>query len=862
MIKQFVLKQLGLIIITLTILGCGTSYVEVKPTVAPIQNKSTYSVATSSKKNTIELNPEELSSVAIIDLKVVEENHGSTIIAYVDTNKKITFRYLNNSKFNINLDGKTLEGNEIKLNTYITGKNVFDANKNFFVYVASKNEAIVAPFSLSNITKLASKNLQNDFYRIRSNAPIKQVLLLPKNDLQEIVVVTEDNQISLWQLNTNKQAKLNKILIKHDNEIIFAKMSKSGKYLAYSDKNKLKIFNIYDSKVSASFNVDQITSMDFSPNEQRIAVASKSKYIKEYDIEKGLEVGEFMHDHFNTVNGLEYDSFDKNIITTAGDDGRLRTWEWAGNKANPMTFNSYIDNWNSLVDLSGSGKRFHNYFSFTLTVNQNPVFFNPASGRNHCTMDYFANKFYDERFEQPFYKQYSPNITRCSILGTKEQIIDYANKDVLEQLVNIYVDAMIRPKNEYTQINSKIVSQARNFFLALNGGQYFGLTKINGEIYAYGTGYKDAVFSYIEKAHPKFGEFKLTNNGVSTEYQAYPCKECTVEFDSLRFSHDNRIEKFNIYNIHKFGSGKDWHDSYESIELINKTKFSIVKKNTVEIWDIQDVPKLENIIQENGEIYAIAYDKTKNLLAIGSSSKVIKIWDLNTMSLVGQLSGHTENVISLKFLHNGTKLISAGGDDKTIKIWDINTMTNIKSIQNDGRTVSQIFILPDEKQFLFVNHQDGMVSNSKIRIYDASTYSEINTISPQIGYIKAIKYLQDSNQILAISSGEAFGSVKTHLFSKINLKTSEQQKYQFHPNFQFTKNFIIDKEKNIIVVVGNSAILEVLDLNTLAKIRTIDFGLDEKGKYDTLTSLAYTEDKKLIAGSKVSGINMLTRIPK
>lgn len=854
--SKLISKLLGFTGMALIISGCSTSYVEVKPSVIPPQEKSTYTIETSRKKGAVKINEEGQKSVGIIDLRATKDAYGNTILAYIDTNKQITFRYDHNAQFKISIDNKTFEGSEIKLNAYMTGENVFDMDKSSFVYIADKDEAIVSPTLLSDFGKLWNKTHQNDFHHIRTKSAIKKVFLLPKKDMQEVITITADNQILLWQLLPNKQVKLSKTLLKDSGEILFAKMSKSGKYLSFGDKRKLQILNISNAKLSATFNIDQATAIDFSPNEQQIIVASKSSNISEYDIEKNLKIREFRHDHHNVVNGLMYDSLDKNIITTAGDDGRLEIWEWIGDKVTQNTFHSFVDHWNSSISLAG-GKIFGR---IAIEVNENHVYLNPSGGRNHCSVNKFVNEFYNQRMNHPFYKKYSPNITGCSILGTKDQIIDFANKDILEQHLNTFVDTMAQQGGGHSQQNPQVMNRLRNFFLNLNGGQYFGLTQINGDVYAYGTGRKDAIFSYVQRLKPKPGAAELKHLQIGPDPQAYNCKECTVDFDTLQFSHQNVIEKFTVYHIHKFGSTQSWHDAYEKVESMGSNKLLAVKKNTVEIWNIQDMPKLENIIQENGEVYTIAYDKTKNLLAIGSSSKIIKIWDLNTMTLIGQLPGHTKSIVSLKFYNNGTKLISAGADDNTIKIWNITTMTNIKSIQNEGRSVGQISLFPNEDRFLFVNHVDGMVSNSIIRVYDTKEFNEIKTFSPEIGYIKAVKYIPETNQIFALSSGKAFANSYDHLFTKINVSTSEQKNYPFATSFPYSKEFIVDLDKKLIVVAGNRSALEVLDFNTLAKVKTIDFGLGEKGEFDSLTSLIYTEDKKLIAGSKLNFINILTNI--
>ena len=47
----------------------------------------------------------------------------------------------------------------------------------------------------------------------------------------------------------------------------------------------------------------------------------------------------------------------------------------------------------------------------------------------------------------------------------------------------------------------------------------------------------------------------------------------------------------------------------------------------------------------------------------------IQLWDVKTGRSLGTLSGHTEQIETLMFSHDG-KMLASGSDDGTVLLWD------------------------------------------------------------------------------------------------------------------------------------------------------------------------------------------------
>ena len=57
---------------------------------------------------------------------------------------------------------------------------------------------------------------------------------------------------------------------------------------------------------------------------------------------------------------------------------------------------------------------------------------------------------------------------------------------------------------------------------------------------------------------------------------------------------------------------------------------------------------------------------------------MIKIWDAFNGKLLGQLKGHTSQVLAMGFHPKKSRILVTGANDKTVKVWDIDTFTLLK----------------------------------------------------------------------------------------------------------------------------------------------------------------------------------------
>ena len=72
------------------------------------------------------------------------------------------------------------------------------------------------------------------------------------------------------------------------------------------------------------------------------------------------------------------------------------------------------------------------------------------------------------------------------------------------------------------------------------------------------------------------------------------------------------------------------------------------------------------MIGNSEAVISLAEIKKKNMIASGSDSGVIKIWNIKNMLCTRTLQAHKGTIRSLAYVEDGDRLVSGGSDNKII----------------------------------------------------------------------------------------------------------------------------------------------------------------------------------------------------
>jgi len=120
-----------------------------------------------------------------------------------------------------------------------------------------------------------------------------------------------------------------------------------------------------------------------------------------------------------------------------------------------------------------------------------------------------------------------------------------------------------------------------------------------------------------------------------------------------------------------------------------------------------DLPELVAILGEDRhsggpdrhcQLYAAAFSPDGKTLAAGGLDKIVRLWDVATGKLRGELTGHQHpdvyTVYTLAFSADG-KLLASGDREGTIRLWEPTTGQYLRTLQAPGGTLLQVAFSPD-----------------------------------------------------------------------------------------------------------------------------------------------------------------------
>jgi WD40 repeat protein len=165
----------------------------------------------------------------------------------------------------------------------------------------------------------------------------------------------------------------------------------------------------------------------------------------------------------------------------------------------------------------------------------------------------------------------------------------------------------------------------------------------------------------------------------------------------------------------------------------------------VKIWDVESrtlVTKLEDHVERG---YQMQFSPDSKRLGISSEDSVI-LWDFANQTIAHTLKGHTKPVRALRFSSDG-KLLCTGSEDNSIRLWNTETGDSVGRMRGHSNAVHGVSFSPD-MAVLASASADGTV-----KIWDAKRSLRQPAMKMHSAHIPAHQLVLDGPNL--ISYGKA-----------------------------------------------------------------------------------------------------------
>ncbi|EDO46075.1 predicted protein, partial [Nematostella vectensis] len=162
----------------------------------------------------------------------------------------------------------------------------------------------------------------------------------------------------------------------------------------------------------------------------------------------------------------------------------------------------------------------------------------------------------------------------------------------------------------------------------------------------------------------------------------------------------------------------------------------------VKVWEmLNDVCLPKGIMHGcSFAVTSVEFDPQEKLLLAASNDQACRVWTVGDERLRHTLTGHTNKVMTAKFMGDATKLVS-GSHDRTLKVWDLRSKACTRTIFA-GSSCNDLVINEGIGQIVS-GHFD-----KRIRLWDTRSESIVSEILLQ-GKVTSLDLSPDMNQVLA-----------------------------------------------------------------------------------------------------------------
>lgn len=281
-----------------------------------------------------------------------------------------------------------------------------------------------------------------------------------------------------------------------------------------------------------------------------------------------------------------------------------------------------------------------------------------------------------------------------------------------------------------------------------------------------------------------------------------------------------------------------------AIPTIEKSDKSLIKipNHLSAITKIEEKLQVDNISiihtlnGHSGKASSVAVSHDGTTLASGGDDNTIKLWHLGTGELLHTLNGNFGRVLAINLSPNGQILASSHrtSDRSCIKVWHLETGELIRTLDGHHKWIYSLAISPDGKTLISGSH--------KIKTWHLETGEPLRSIPGHQKWVYSLAISPD---------GEKFASSGGDKTVKIwHLQTGELL-HNLEGHFDWVRSVVISPDGEMLASGSDDNTIKIWNLNTGKLVRTLI------GHSDWVLSLAFSPDgKTLISGSKDNTIRL------
>ncbi|MBI5932002.1 MAG: serine/threonine protein kinase [Chloroflexi bacterium] len=230
------------------------------------------------------------------------------------------------------------------------------------------------------------------------------------------------------------------------------------------------------------------------------------------------------------------------------------------------------------------------------------------------------------------------------------------------------------------------------------------------------------------------------------------------------------------------------------------------------------------------DVVTVAFNPDGSKIASGGDDNTVRIWETRTGSELSVLQGHTNNVHSVAFSPDGTQLVSGGADGK-IWLWNVADGSGVL-LGGHSRSVEEVAFSPDGKLVASAG------SDFMVRVWDVQTRTMLTELAGHTDLVFTVAFNPTGTRL---ASGSADRTLR--IWDIQNSDTLDI----LQPPGSWITNIKYSPDGSLLAIASSDGALQLWDVASDETIAT----LQEQGP--AINKLAFTSDGAMLVSVSAQG---------
>ena len=237
-----------------------------------------------------------------------------------------------------------------------------------------------------------------------------------------------------------------------------------------------------------------------------------------------------------------------------------------------------------------------------------------------------------------------------------------------------------------------------------------------------------------------------------------------------------------------------------AFDPVGRSLVSASVEGSIHLWDLETgVLKNTFLLPSPSPVYSVSLSLDGKLLAAATDSLIVPLWNVETGDLLGELSGHTDGLLSVAFSPDG-RLLASGGRDMTIRLWDVASQQAVGTplIGHSDAVMNLAFSL--DGRLLASGSRDGT-----IQLWDlASGQAYGEALRGHTNWITSVAFSQDSQLLV---SGSQDRTVRLW-----DVVTGQPLGSPFLEHTNWVNSVVFNRDGNVVLSGGQDGAIILRDI--------------------------------------------------